>query len=209
MAIKVVLIDDHPIVLNGLEQLLSSGTDFEVVAKCGTAAEGIQAGRSSDADVIVLDLSLPDESGLDVLRKLDTTKRPAVVVLTASDDEEDLLAAVRLGARGVVLKAMAPRILEDCIRTVHGGGVWLRVEGVDLAERLGQRRGIEAELSALLTPRELEILRLAAAGLENDAIATKLDISVGTTKIHLHHIYDKLDLNGRRDLLQFLAAKHY
>jgi two-component system, NarL family, nitrate/nitrite response regulator NarL len=209
MSITVVLIDDHPLVINGLEQLLSSGPDFRVIAKCGTAAEGLEAARSLDPDVIVLDLSLPDQNGLDVLRSLDPAKRPAVVVLTASDDEEELLAAVSLGARGVVLKAMAPRVLEDCIRAVHAGGRWLNVEGMDLSERLERREAIEGQLADLLTPREIEILRLAAAGLDNDAIAAGLAISVGTAKIHLHHVYDKLQLSGRRDLQEYLRAKRY
>jgi DNA-binding NarL/FixJ family response regulator len=209
MFITLVLIDDHPLVLNGLEQLLSSGPDFRVLAKCGTAAEGLQAVSSLDPDVLVLDLSLPDQNGLDVLRSLDPSKRPAVVVLTASDDEEELLRAVSLGARGVVLKAMAPRVLEDCIRAVHAGGRWLNVEGMDLSDRLERREAIEGELAERLTPREMEILRLAAAGLDNDAIAAGLAISVGTTKIHLHHVYDKLQLSGRRDLQQYLRAKRY
>ena len=209
MFITLVLIDDHPLVLNGLEQLLSSDPDFRVLAKCGTAAEGLQAASSLDPDVLVLDLSLPDQNGLDVLRSLDPSKRPAVVVLTASDDEEELLRAVSLGARGVVLKAMAPRVLEDCIRAVHAGGRWLNVEGMDLSERLERREAIEGELAERLTPREMEILRLAAAGLDNDAIAAGLAISVGTTKIHLHHVYDKLHLTGRRDLQEYLRAKRY
>jgi DNA-binding NarL/FixJ family response regulator len=209
MPTTIVLVDDHPIVLDGLEQLLSSGAEFQVIARCGTAAEGLSAAQSLDPDVVVLDLSLPDQNGLSVLRTLQSAPRPAVVVLTASHDEEELLAAVRLGARGVVLKAMAPRVLEDCIRTVHAGGQWLRVEGVDLSERLAHRREVETELSAFLTPRELEILGLAAAGLDNDEIADRLAISVGTTKIHLHHVYDKLKLNGRRELQQYLTARQY
>jgi DNA-binding NarL/FixJ family response regulator len=209
MPTTIVLVDDHPIVLDGLEQLLSASPEFQVIARCVTAAEGLSAAQSLDPDVVVLDLSLPDQNGLSVLRTLQSVPRPAVVVLTASHDEEELLAAVRLGARGVVLKAMAPRVLEDCIRTVHSGGQWLRVEGVDLSERLARRQEVEAELSAFLTPRELEILGLAAAGLDNDEIADKLAISVGTTKIHLHHVYDKLKLNGRRELQQYLTARQY
>ena len=207
MFITVVLIDDHPLVLNGLEQLLASGHDFQVLAKCATAAEGLHAAHSLNPDVVVLDLSLPDQNGLDVLRSLDPSR--VVVVLTASDDEEELLRAVSLGARGVVLKAMAPRVLEDCIRTVYAGGRWLNVEGMDLSERLERRRAIEGELAQRLTPREMEILRLAASGLDNDAIAAGLAISVGTTKIHLHHVYDKLHLSGRRDLQEYLRAKRY
>jgi DNA-binding NarL/FixJ family response regulator len=209
MDITVVLIDDHPLVLNGLEQLLASGQDFRVLAKCGTAAEGLRAVRSLDPDVVVLDLCLPDQNGLEVLRSLDATTRPAVVVLTASDDEEELLQAVRCGARGVVLKATAPRVLEECIQTIHAGGQWLNVEGVDLSERLERRQTIEGELGERLTPREMEIFRLAAAGLDNEAIAAGLAISVGTTKIHLHHVYDKLQLSGRRDLQEYLRARQY
>jgi two-component system, NarL family, nitrate/nitrite response regulator NarL len=209
MSTTVVLVDDHPLVLDGLEQLLSATPEFKVIARCTTAADGLKAAKTLGPDVVVLDLTLPDDSGLNVLRALDAKSRPAVVVLTASHDEEELLAAVRLGARGVVLKAMAPRVLEDCIRTVHAGGQWLRVEGVDLSERLARRQRIETELAELLTPREVEILILAAAGLDNDQIAARLAISVGTTKIHLHHVYDKLKLNGRRDLQEYLAARQY
>jgi DNA-binding NarL/FixJ family response regulator len=209
MPITVVLVDDHPLVLDGLQQLLSAGNDFQVIARSGTAADGLQAARSLDPDVLVLDLALPDDHGLNVLRTLDYARRPAVVVLTASDDEEELLSAVSFGARGIVLKAMAPRVLEDCIREVHAGRLWLRVEGVDLAARLTHRKRIEAELGSRLTPREIEILRLTAAELDNDAIAAALEISVGTTKIHLHHIYDKLQLSGRRGLLEYLRAKRY
>jgi DNA-binding NarL/FixJ family response regulator len=208
MAIRVVLIDDHPLVLNGVEQLLRSGTDFDVVAACGTANEGIAAVQSLRPDVVVLDLKLPDIEGLDVLRLLNpTTVR--VVVLTASVDEDEWLDAARLGARAVVLKAMAPRILEECIRTVHAGGYELRVGDVDLSKRLTERRAAESELATVLTPRELDIIRLVAAGLDNQQIASRLSISIGTAKIHLHHVYDKLHLGGRRDLQLYLRNKQY
>ena len=209
MRISLVLLDDHPLVLNGLEQLLRSDPDFEVLASCGTAAEGLTAVESLQPDVLVLDLKLPDQDGLHVLRHLDPNQRPSVVVLTASHDEEELLDAARLGARGIVLKAMAPRVLEECIRTVHGGGYQLSVDGVDLSQRLAERESVEAELAALLTPRELEIVRLVAARFDNQELAARLSISIGTVKIHLHHIYDKLRLDGRRDLQLFLRSKRY
>jgi len=208
MAISIVLVDDHPLVLHGLEQLLHSGSEFEVLATCGTAAEGIKAVESLRPDVVVLDLKLPDSDGLDVLRLLDP-RAVRVVVLTASVDEDEWLDAARLGARAVVLKAMAPRILEDCIRTVHAGCYELRVGDVDLSKRLTDRRAAESELSTLLTPREMEIVRLVASGLDNQQIAARLSISVGTAKIHLHHVYDKLQLGGRRDLQLYLRNKQY
>jgi len=208
MAIRVVLIDDHPLVLHGLKQLLQSGSEFEVVAACGTATEGISAVQSLQPNVVVLDLKLPDIEGLDVLRLLNPKTIP-IVVLTASVDEDEWLAAAGLGARAVVLKAMAPRILEECIRTVCAGGYELRVGDVDLSRRLNERRAAESALATMLTPREMEIVRLVASGLDNHQIAARLSISVGTAKIHLHHVYDKLQLGGRRDLQLYLRDRQY
>jgi len=209
MSISLVLLDDHPIMLNALEQLLGSEPDFEVLATCGTAADGLDAVKTFRPDVLVLDLKLPGQDGLDVLRRLDPNERPSVVVLTASHDENDLLDAARLGARGIVLKAMAPRVLEECIRTVHQGSCSLNVDGVDFSKRVEERQSVENELAELLTPRELEIVRLVAARFDNQEIAERLSISVGTVKIHLHHIYDKLRLEGRRGLQLFLRTRQY
>ena len=209
MPIRVVLVDDHPLVLGGLEQLLRAEPDFEVLATCGTVDDAWQAIQNLNPDVLILDLNLPGQDGLSLLRRLDPSKPPAVVVLTASQDEDQLLDAARQGARGIVLKAMAPRILEDCVRAAHKGEYRLNVNGVDLAERLEERRKVERELEALLTPRELQILQLVALRLDNQQIADKLAISVGTVKIHLHHVYDKLNLQGRHDLQLFLRQKGY
>jgi DNA-binding NarL/FixJ family response regulator len=209
MPIRLVLVDDHPLVLGGLEQLLRAEPDFEVLATCGTVESAWQAVNTHTPDVVILDLNLPDEDGLSLLRRLDPGKPPAVVVLTASQDEDLLLDAARQGARGIVLKAMAPRILEDCVRAAHRGEYRLNVNGVDLAERLQDRKNVEAELEGQLTPRELQILRLVALRMDNQQIAEKLSISVGTVKIHLHHVYDKLNLQGRHDLQVYLRSKGY
>jgi DNA-binding NarL/FixJ family response regulator len=208
MAITVALIDDHPLVLHGLEQLLQSGGDFNVLASCGTAADGIEAVETLQPDVVVLDLNLPDMDGLEVLRRLNP-QTVRVVVLTASVDEDEWLDAAQLGARAVVLKAMAARVLEDCIRAVHAGEYELRVGDVDLSKRLVERRTAESALAALLTPREMEVVRLVASGLDNQEIAARLAISLGTAKIHLHHVYDKLQLRGRRDLQVYLRNQQY
>jgi DNA-binding NarL/FixJ family response regulator len=144
-----------------------------------------------------------------VLRRLDPSQPPAVVVLTASQDEGELLDAARLGARGIVLKAMAPRALEACVRAVHGGAQQLVVDDDRLAQRLAERRAAEAELEHVLTAREIEILRLVALRLDNQEVADKLGISVGTVKTHLHHMYAKLRVDGRQELLQVLREKKY
>ena len=209
MPIMLVLIDDHSVVLEGLDQLLRLEPDFTVIAKCSTVAAGIRAIETLRPDVVILDLRLRREDGFEVLRHLGSRPSPAVVVLTASEDQEDLLEAARLGARGIVLKAVAPRTLERCIRTVHAGGEWLTVEGENLADRLAQRKGAETVMAQKLTSRELEVLRLLASHHDNEDIAQRLDLRVGTVKIHVHHVYQKLGLSGREDLQRYLKRKGY
>ena len=209
MSISVVLVDDHPLVLAGLEQLLGGEPDFEVRAACGSVEEGWRALEKHHPDVVVLDLKLGDGDGLDLLRRLEPTAAPKVVVLTAVEDEDVWLNAARLGAKGIVLKATAPRVLEDCVRSVHRGEPWLTVGSMDLSKRLAQRRTAEAELENCMTPRELEVVRLVALGLDNQQVAERLSISVGTVKIHLHHVYDKLQLEGRQGLIRFLRDTGY
>jgi DNA-binding NarL/FixJ family response regulator len=209
MPIDVVMVDDHPLVLAGLDQLLRHEPDFNVVATCTSIEDGWHAVETHRPDLLVLDLMLPDGGGLDLLRRLEGSTTPAVVVLTAVQEEDAWLDAARLGARGIVLKATAPRVLEDCLRAVYRGERWLQVGGVDLAERLSQRADAESELEQALTPRELDVVRLIAQRLDNQDIAGRLAISVGTVKIHLHHVYDKLHLQGRQDLLKYLREKRY
>jgi two-component system NarL family response regulator/two-component system nitrate/nitrite response regulator NarL len=209
MSISVVLVDDHPLMLAGLEQLLAGEPDFDVRAVCGSVEEGWKALEEYHPDVVVLDLKLGTGDGLEILRRLEPSKGPAVIVLTAVEDEDVWLTAARLGAKAVVLKATAPRVLEDCVRSVYRGESWLTVGGIDLSKRLAQRDTAEAELGNSVTPRELEVVRLVALGLDNQEIAARLAISVGTVKIHLHHVYDKLQLKGRSDLIRFLRESGY
>ena len=209
MPMNLVLVDDHPLMLAGLTQLLRAEPEFDIVATCGSVEEGLDAVSKYQPDVLVLDLKLGEGNGLTLLSRLAGSKRPAVVVLTAAEDENVWLEAAQRGARGVVLKATAPRVLEACLRAVHRGETWLNVGGVDLASRLAQREAAEAELEHSLTPRELEVVKLVAMGADNQDIAERLAISLGTVKIHLHHVYDKLRLSGREALLQLLRDKRY
>jgi DNA-binding NarL/FixJ family response regulator len=209
MSINVILVDDHPLMLAGLEQLLGGEPDFTVQATCGSVQDGWAALQEHSPDVVVLDLKLGDGDGLEILRRLEPEARPAVIVLTAVEDEDVWLNAARLGAKGIVLKATAPRVLEDCVRSVHRGERWLTVAGVDLSKRLEQRTVAEAGLASQITRRELEVVRLVTLGLDNQEIAERLAISVGTVKIHLHHVYDKLRLSGRQELIRFLRETGY
>jgi DNA-binding NarL/FixJ family response regulator len=197
--IRVVLADDHPLVLDALDQLFRLEGDIQVVARCTTGAEVPGAVRRLRPDVLILDLLMAGGDGLSVLRELHgKPEYPATILLTASVREGALLEAIRLGIRGVLLKDMAPRLIVQCVRKVHAGGEWLEQKVAARAMRtLLRRESGEREAAQLLTPRELELVRHVASGLRNKEIADRLNITEGTGKIHLHNIYEKVDVEGR------------
>ena len=199
MPISVVLADDHPLVLDALENVFRLQEDIVVLARCADGVEALRAVREHRPDVLVLDIRMPGMDGLALIRELKKEKLPTrVVLLTAALDEEEVLAAIRLGVKGVVLKEMAPRLLVQCVRTVHAGGDWLEKQSVRLAlDKLLRREAGTREVARILTPREIEIVRMVAGGLRNKEIAAKLHVNEGTVKLHLHHIYTKLGVNSR------------
>jgi two-component system, NarL family, nitrate/nitrite response regulator NarL len=207
--IRIVLADDHPIVLDGLEQLFKLEPEFEVVSRAMTAEAAVRAVEEHRPDVLVLDLAMPGNDGIWALRQLASLTLPTrMVLLTAHVDEARLLEAVRLGVSGVVLKEMAPRLLVECVRKVHAGEKWIEKHSVARAmDRMLQRESELERLSRLLTPRELETVRLVNEGLRNKEIAERLSITEGTVKIHLHNIYEKLEVTGRAQLLLY-ATRH-
>lgn len=207
--LTLVLADDHPIVLDGLKRLFEVEPDVEVVARCRDGDEALAAVRRSHPDVLVLDLLMPRRDGLETLAALAEEGLPVrVVVLTAVLDDDRLLRAVRLGARAVVLKDMAPELLVEAVRTVHSGGHWLEKGlGGRALRRLLQREADRHGTGRILTPRELEIVKMVARGLRNRAIGDALHITEGTVKIHLHNIYDKLGLGSRLELALFAQQK--
>ena len=207
--IRLVLADDHPIVLDGLEQLFGTEPDLEVVARATSADGALRALDEFRPDVLVLDLAMPGHDGVWVMEQAAARKLPArIVLLTAHVDEQKLIDAVRLNVAGVVLKEMAPRLLVECVRKVHAGEKWLERHSVARAmDRMAKRENELQRLARLLTPRELEIVRLAAEGLRNREIADRLTITEGTVKIHLHHIYEKLGVTGRPQLILYATRE--
>jgi len=203
MPITLVLADDHPLILDGLESLLKVEQDFSVLARCSAGEETLEAVRQHQPDILVLDLRMPGMDGFQVLRSLKTTKiATRVVLLTAALDEEALVEVISLGVRGVVLKEMAPQLLVRCIRTVHAGGQWLEKQATTRAlETLVRREAGLRHASSILTPRELAIVRAIATGSRNREIAERLNISEGTVKVHLHNIYQKLGVDSRLALM--------
>jgi DNA-binding NarL/FixJ family response regulator len=207
--VRLILADDHPIVLDGLEQLFRAQKDFTVVARCQDGAETLRAVRQHRPDVLLLDIRMPAPDGLQVIRELRKDSLPTrVVILTAALEEDDVLEAVRLGVQGVVLKEMSPEMLMECVRKVAAGEQWIERRSLTRAlDKMLRREAGFRDASAVLTAREIEIVRLAAQGLRNQAIADRLHISEGTVKIHLHNIYEKLGIDGRVALTHYAREK--
>ena len=207
--IRVVLADDHPLILKGMDDLLRAERDFTVEAQCPDGEAALRAVRTHRPDILVLDLRMPHRDGISVLRAIRDERLPTrVVLLAASVEDEQMLEATRLGVGGVVLKDMAPRLLVQCIRKVHAGEPWLERRAAARAfETLLRREAGTREISKLLTGREIDVLRMTASGLRNRAIAEQLHISEGTVKTHLHSIYEKIQVRSRAELIIYSREK--
>lgn len=209
MTINLVLVDDHPLVLNGLQQLFAMEPEINVLACCTDGEQALQTVMHYQPDILILDLKMPRKNGLTVLRELQKEKLPTkVVLLTAALDDDEVLEAIRLGVRGVVLKEMAPQLLIQCINKVHTGGEWLEKDSVGRAlEKMLKRETEMQYITQILTPREIKLVKLVAGGLSNKLIADKLYIAEGTVKVHLHNIYDKLQVKNRVALTLYAQEK--
>jgi two-component system, NarL family, nitrate/nitrite response regulator NarL len=207
--IRLVLADDHPIVLDGLENLFRLEADFQVVARCVNGEESIAAVRRHRPDVLILDIHMPRKDGITVVRELATETLPTKVVLLAAVlEDEEVLEALRLGVRGMVLKELAPRMLVQCVRKVHAGEPWLEMHAFSrVLHTLLRREAGGREAAGVLTPREIEMVRMVASGLRNREVSERLAISEGTVKIHLHHIYRKLKVDNRVELILYAQSK--
>jgi DNA-binding NarL/FixJ family response regulator len=202
MSIRVVLVDDHQIVLHGLQRLFERQADFTVVASCSDGASAVAAVAQHEPDVLVLDLRMPGQSGLDVLRALaGKHERCRRVLLTAAIRDEEVMEAVKLGVMGLVLKESSPEVLLECVRAVHEGKQWIARDTVTRAFQSVLARESPEKSPDALTPREVEIVRMVSQGLRNKAIAERLSISEGTVKVHLHNIYEKMGVDGRLELV--------
>ncbi len=209
MTINLVLVDDHPLVLNGLQQLFAVESEISVLACCTDGEQVLQTVIHYQPDILILDLKMPRKNGLAVLRELQKEKLPTkVVLLTAALDDDEVLEAIRLGVRGVVLKEMAPQLLIQCINKVHTGGEWLEKDSVSRAlEKMLKRETEMQYITQILTRREIKLVKLVAHGLSNKLIAEKLYIAEGTVKVHLHNIYDKLQVKSRVALTLYAQEK--
>ena len=193
---RVLLVDDHPMIGAALQMLLRD-SDYELLDRARTAAEATKQIARLKPDLLLLDVHLPDSSGLDVLRRLKSGRlRPKVILLTAGMDESQLLTAAELKPEGMVLKTSDPGLLIGCMDAVVAGQRWVDPE---IAERTRHAED-RAASAPPLTRRERELIELVRQGLRNRDIAAELGVTEGTVKVYLHAIFDKLHVDDRTEL---------
>jgi two-component system, NarL family, nitrate/nitrite response regulator NarL len=195
MSTSVLIVDDHPMIRSAVALLLE-GTGFRVAASADNAQSALDRIQLDNPDIVILDLAMPEGSGLDVLRKIRTQgdKRP-VIILTAAIDDHRLASALALSANGIVMKNSDPAHLLDCLEAVRSGASWIDPDLRDRAAAASERGAPER-----LAPREQEIVALVSQGLRNRDIASQLGITEGTVKVYLHAIFEKLGVSSRTEL---------
>jgi len=197
--VRLVVIDDHPLFRRGVRQLVDIEGGFEVVGEASSGPEGIELALQLQPDLVLLDLNMEGMDGNKTLQELRAAGCTArVAMLTVSDQEEDLVAALRAGADGYLLKDTEPEDLLRQLRQIVDGRLVL-TEGLTehLARAMRRRDEPEPAEQPRLTPREREVLDLIASGLNNKLIARELDLSEGTVKVHVKHLLKKLGLRSR------------
>jgi DNA-binding NarL/FixJ family response regulator len=196
MTIRILLVDDHPIVREGLAAVLSTQPDFDVVGQAGGGTEAIGLVEQKEPDIVVLDLAMPDLDGVQALRAMRAANRDVkALVFTASESDDRIVGAVQAGAQGYLLKGAPRDELFNAIRVIARGGSLLSPV---VAARLLQRMSDPAEpLAEALTEREHEVLALLAQGLQNKEIAARLGIGERTAKFHVSAIMGKLGASNR------------
>ena len=193
--IRLLIVDDHPVMRDGLRGVFAGDAGFEVVGEAGDGAEAVQQAQRTDIgiDVILMDLRMPGTGGVEAIVRLRELRHPArVLVLTTFDTDRDVLPAIEAGATGYLLKD-APR--EELIRAVRAADAGQSVLAPSVAGTLMGRLGVREP--GALSPRELDVLRLVASGATNQVVARQLHVSEATIKTHLAHLYTKLGVRDR------------
>jgi DNA-binding NarL/FixJ family response regulator len=207
--IRILIADDHPIFRDGLRKLLSLEEDFQVIGEAEDGKEAVEMVQKLMPDILLLDLKMPNLSGIGALEALgDKNKTTRVIVLTASEDEAAVVQAMRMGTAGIVLKQTATELLIKSIRKVYDGEIWLdsRMTTAVMKE-FSQPAPVREPIKTVLSAREREVVALVCQGFRNKEIAEKMFISEQTVKNHLHNIFDKLGVSDRLELALFAIHK--
>jgi len=205
MSIELVLADPHPVLLEGLSQVFQTSPEFVVKACASTGDDALAAVQKHRPDILVMDVSLRHRSGWAVLDDLQQHHAPTRPVVFTDAPIGDVVRIIDSGVPGLVGKDKSQQELARCIRAVHAGEKWLdRDLTLKTMSVLLEQQKKKPHPSALLTPREMMVARMVTEGLPNKKIASKLFISEGTAKLHLHHIYQKLQCPGRMSLQRYM-----
>lgn len=198
---KVLVADDDPLTMAGITALLDK-TNFDVVATVNTGAAVLETLGSARPDLLILDNGMPERSGLDVLRTLRSRgdNRP-VVLLTGGLNDELAREAIQLSINGIVIKATAPRDLLTCLESVVQGRRWLDQDVMQRVMEQAMSPDAPRDPFEALSGRERAVVSLARRGLRNKEIADELGLTEGTVKVHLHKVFDKLNIRGRTELI--------
>ena len=208
MTIKIILIDDHTLFRSGIKALLSRQSDFEVIGEAADGLSGVKMAEQLKPDVVLLDLDMPVMNGREALAQiLGVNPNQTVIMLTVSEDSDDLTECMRIGARGFLLKNInANYLIESIKKVVNGDNAYSPEMTARLVQSLIRPAQAESALSQL-TPRELETLGHLAAGYSNKAIAKNLNLAESTIKVHVQNILRKLKLDSRVQAAVF-AIQH-
>lgn len=203
MSIRIVLADDHAIVREGLKRIVSDVADFQVVGEAADGTEVMRTVRATDFDVLVLDLSMPGRSGMELIKLVKAEKpRVRILVLSMHQEMQYAVRAIKSGASGYLTKESAAALLEQAIRKIAGGGAYISAE---VAEQLalGAMPGSDAPAHETLSDREFEVFRLLVAGEAVSDIAAKLNLSVKTVSTHKANLMQKLGLANQTELVRY------
>jgi DNA-binding NarL/FixJ family response regulator len=211
-ALRVLIVDDHALFRRGLQMVLASEPDIEVVGEASDGAEAVEKAKALRPNVVLMDVRMPKRSGIEAAGAIREELPDAkILMLTMSDEEADLYEAIKAGASGYLLKEISIEEVPDAIRSVWAGqsrispsmASKLLSEFAAMSQRGGDSKGAGAQL----TPREMQVLKLVAQGLNNKDIAEKLFISENTVKNHIRNILDKLHLHSRMEAVVYAVKE--
>lgn len=196
-SVRIVVADDHPLILAGFAALIQDRPEFEVIARCGHGEEALRVILQTRPEIAVLDLNMPGKSGLEIAQAA-MGGPTRIVLISATMAPAQMALAQRFGVAGVLLKDAAPDELIACLLAVASGGEWAPPEPREPAKTT------PAALLQGLTAREMEVASLAALGLSNKSIARRLELSDGTVKIHMYNVFRKTGLHNRTELANYV-----